>query len=53
MSVDFDAVVVGGGVIGLAVARELSNNGQNVLVLEKAASAGTETSSRNSEVILT
>ncbi len=51
MAADFDAVVVGAGVIGLAIARELSLAGQSVLVLEKAARAGTETSSRNSEVI--
>jgi L-2-hydroxyglutarate oxidase LhgO len=51
MLVDFDAIVVGAGVIGLAIARELSLAGQSVLVLEKAARAGTETSSRNSEVI--
>ena len=51
MHVDFDCVVVGAGVIGLAVARELALSGQSVLVLEKAANAGTGTSSRNSEVI--
>ena len=51
MSPDFDAVVVGAGVIGLAVARELALAGQHVIVLDKSASAGTETSSRNSEII--
>ncbi len=51
MSVDFDVIVVGAGVIGLAIARQLSLIGQKVLVLEKAGRAGTETSSRNSEVI--
>lgn len=51
MSLDFDAVVIGAGVIGLAVARALSLKGQSVLVLEKNASFGEETSSRNSEVI--
>jgi L-2-hydroxyglutarate oxidase LhgO len=51
MSPDFDAVVVGAGVVGLAIAREFAASGQKVLVLEKAARAGTETSSRNSEVI--
>ena len=49
--VDCDSLVVGAGVIGLALARELAKTGQFVLVLEKAASFGTETSSRNSEVI--
>lgn len=51
MSADFDAVVIGAGVVGLAVARELSLSGHSVLVLEAAASPGTATSSRNSEVI--
>jgi L-2-hydroxyglutarate oxidase LhgO len=51
MSVDFDAVVVGAGVVGLAVARELAQAGKSVLVLEKNTSIGLETSSRNSEVI--
>jgi L-2-hydroxyglutarate oxidase LhgO len=48
---DFDSVVVGAGVIGLAVARELAMSGHSVLIIEKAARVGTETSSRNSEVI--
>lgn len=48
---DFDAIVIGAGVVGLAVARELACAGQAVMVLDKAARAGTETSSRNSEVI--
>ena len=51
MAADFDTVVVGAGVIGLAIARKLALSGQQVLVLEKAVRAGTETSSRNSEVI--
>ena len=46
-----DCVVVGAGVIGLAVARALAVAGREVLVLEAAESIGTETSSRNSEVI--
>ena len=46
-----DCVVVGAGVIGLAVARALAVAGREVLVLEAAAGIGTETSSRNSEVI--
>ena len=51
MTPDFNIVVVGAGVIGLAVARHFAMAGSKVLVLEKAASIGTETSSRNSEVI--
>ena len=46
-----DAVVVGAGVVGLAVARELALQGQEVLLLESGQGIGTGTSSRNSEVI--
>jgi L-2-hydroxyglutarate oxidase LhgO len=46
-----EVAVIGGGVIGLAVARELSQDGKEVLLLEKASHICTETSSRNSEVI--
>jgi L-2-hydroxyglutarate oxidase LhgO len=46
-----DAVVVGAGVVGLAVARALALGGREVIVLERAGAIGTETSSRNSEVI--
>ncbi|MDJ1159643.1 NAD(P)/FAD-dependent oxidoreductase [Chelatococcus sp. SYSU_G07232] len=48
---DVDAVVVGAGVVGLAVARNLALAGHDVLVMEAAEAIGTETSSRNSEVI--
>ena len=48
---DVDVVVVGAGVVGLAVARALAQSGRDVLVLEAAHAFGTETSSRNSEVI--
>jgi L-2-hydroxyglutarate oxidase LhgO len=46
-----DAVVIGAGVVGLAVARSLALAGREVIVLEAAEGIGTETSSRNSEVI--
>ena len=46
-----DCVVVGAGVVGLAVARRLAMAGREVVVLERADAIGTETSSRNSEVI--
>ena len=46
-----DCVVVGAGVVGLAVARALALQGREVLVLEAADAIGTGTSSRNSEVI--
>ncbi|HKQ69347.1 MAG TPA: NAD(P)/FAD-dependent oxidoreductase [Polyangiaceae bacterium] len=48
---DLDAVVVGGGVIGLAVARKLAMAGRDVVVLEAETALGMHTSSRNSEVI--
>ena len=46
-----DTVVIGAGVIGLAIARELAIAGHEVIVLERNSSIGEETSSRNSEVI--
>jgi L-2-hydroxyglutarate oxidase LhgO len=46
-----DAIVIGAGVVGLAVARALAAAGREVIVLEAAEGIGTETSSRNSEVI--
>ncbi|MGB0126994.1 MAG: FAD-dependent oxidoreductase, partial [Rhodocyclaceae bacterium] len=46
-----DCVVVGAGVVGLAVARALSGRGREVLVLESADTFGSGISSRNSEVI--
>ena len=46
-----DCVVVGAGVVGLAVARALALTGRDVLVLEACEAIGTQTSARNSEVI--
>jgi L-2-hydroxyglutarate oxidase LhgO len=46
-----DCVVVGAGVVGIAVARALAGAGREVLVLEAAEGIGTGASSRNSEVI--
>lgn len=46
-----DCVVIGAGVVGLAVARALALRGREVIVLEAATAIGTGTSSRNSEVI--
>ena len=51
MDESLDCVVVGAGVVGLAVARALAQAGREVVVLEAAEGIGTETSSRNSEVI--
>ncbi|KDD75198.1 FAD dependent oxidoreductase, partial [Helicosporidium sp. ATCC 50920] len=46
-----DTVVVGAGVVGLAVARRLGAGGCEVLVLDRAGAVASEASSRNSEVI--
>ncbi len=46
-----EAIVVGAGVVGLAVTRELAHTGREVVLLEKHGAIGTETSARNSEVI--
>ena len=46
-----DCVVIGAGVVGLAVARALALQGREVMVLEATNAIGTGTSSRNSEVI--
>ena len=46
-----ECVVVGAGVVGLAIARKLALQGLEVMVLEAADAIGTGTSSRNSEVI--
>ena len=46
-----DTVVIGAGVVGLAVARALAMAGREVIVLEAENAIGTHTSSRNSEVI--
>jgi len=46
-----DAVVIGAGVVGLAIGRALARRGLETIVLERANAIGTGTSSRNSEVI--
>ena len=50
-SFEADAVVIGAGVVGLAVARRLAQDGLDTIVLEKNDHIGMETSARNSEVI--
>jgi 2-hydroxyglutarate dehydrogenase len=52
LNADFTHAVIGGGVVGLAIARKLqSRPSTSTVLIEKHGSAGTETSSRNSEVI--
>jgi L-2-hydroxyglutarate oxidase LhgO len=46
-----ECIIVGAGVVGLAVARRLAQAGREVVVLEATEGIGTGTSSRNSEVI--
>ncbi|MCL4764771.1 MAG: NAD(P)/FAD-dependent oxidoreductase [Hyphomicrobiaceae bacterium] len=51
MTADIETIIIGAGVVGLAVARALAEAGQEVTVLEQHGVIGSETSSRNSEVI--
>ena len=51
MSEHIDCVVIGAGVVGLAVARRMAAAGRDTILLEAADMIGTGTSSRNSEVI--
>jgi L-2-hydroxyglutarate oxidase LhgO len=46
-----DVIVIGAGVVGLAIARRFSLEGLSVMVLEQHPTPGQETSSRNSEVL--
>ena len=48
---DFQITIIGAGIIGLSVARELSLSGKKVLVIEKNTAFGQENSARNSGVI--
>jgi L-2-hydroxyglutarate oxidase LhgO len=48
---DFEIVVIGAGVVGLAIAARLSEKHKNLVIVEKNEKYGMETSSRNSEVI--
>jgi L-2-hydroxyglutarate oxidase LhgO len=51
MSEKVECLVIGAGVVGLAIAASLARRGREVIVLESEADIGTGTSSRNSEVI--
>jgi len=51
VNVDIDSIVIGAGVVGLAVARALALAGREVFVLETCERAGEGISSRNSGVI--
>ena len=51
MSNEVDIIIIGAGVVGLAIAAEVSRSYKNIFVFEKNRTFGLETSSRNSEVI--
>jgi L-2-hydroxyglutarate oxidase LhgO len=51
MSHEADVIIIGAGVVGLAIAAAMSNNRRRVFLVEKNDSFGQETSSRNSQVI--
>ena len=48
---DYDILIIGGGVVGLAAAAILGESGYSILLIERHGSFAFETSSRNSEVI--
>ncbi len=51
MTPDIETIIIGGGVVGLAIGRRLAFCGSETLILERHERVGAETSSRNSEVI--
>jgi L-2-hydroxyglutarate oxidase LhgO len=51
MPAEVDIIIIGAGVVGLAIAAEVSQINKNVFVFEKNRTFGLETSSHNSEVI--
>ncbi|MBU2532147.1 MAG: FAD-dependent oxidoreductase, partial [Alphaproteobacteria bacterium] len=51
MTTDVETIIIGAGVVGLAIARSLAMAGHDVMVVERHDIIGSETSSRNSEVI--
>jgi L-2-hydroxyglutarate oxidase LhgO len=51
MPAEVDVIIIGAGVVGLAIAAEVSQFNKNVFVFEKNRTFGLETSSHNSEVI--
>src|SRR5512137_2191819 len=51
MTERLDCAIIGGGVVGLAVARKLAQLGRHVVLFEAEKATGQHTSSRNSEVL--
>jgi len=50
-TIDTQCVVVGGGIVGLAIARQLAASGTGVILIEREKKIGTATSSRSNDVI--
>ncbi|MBE7411778.1 MAG: NAD(P)/FAD-dependent oxidoreductase [Leptospiraceae bacterium] len=50
-NIDFEFTVIGAGVVGLSIAKSLTEKSKSVLVIEKENKIGTGISSRNSQVI--
>ena len=48
---DTDVIIIGGGIVGLAIADSLASQFDSVFLIERNKSFGLETSSRNSEVV--
>ena len=48
---EFDVIIIGAGIVGLAIAHGLMNQYENILIVEKESTFGRHVSSRNSEVI--
>ena len=48
---EFDVIIIGAGIVGLAIAHGLIDQYENILIVEKESTFGRHVSSRNSEVI--
>ena len=48
---EFDVIIIGAGIVGLAIAYGLMDQYENILIVEKESTFGRHVSSRNSEVI--
>ena len=53
MSKTYDAIIVGAGIIGCAIAFEMSKSGKKVLCIEKNAAAGSGSTSNSCAIIRT
>ena len=53
MSNEYDAIIIGGGIIGSAIAYEMAKSGKNVLCVEKNLTAGSGSTSNSCAIIRT